>query len=58
MSAEDRGPEPVTIEITVDATSAIEALRRAQAGVLFAFHPDLSDLDDSMDNVFGGSFED
>lgn len=58
MNADDDAPEPVTVEITVDATSAVEALRRAQAGVLFAFHPDLSDLDDSMDNVFGGSFED
>lgn len=36
-------PEPVTIEITIDAGPAIEALRKAQATIMFGFHPDLRD---------------
>jgi hypothetical protein len=34
-------PEPVTVEITVDASRAINALQKTQASLMFAFHPDL-----------------
>ncbi|GAX57307.1 hypothetical protein [Streptomyces olivochromogenes] len=34
-------PEPVTIEITIDASRAVDALQKAQASFMFAFHPDL-----------------
>jgi hypothetical protein len=51
-------PEPVTIEITVDTSRFTAAVHRAQASTLFAFHPDLGDLNDSLGNLYGSSFED
>jgi hypothetical protein len=57
MSDAGEQPEPVTVEITVDASQFTEGLRRAQAAALFALHPELADLNDSLDNLYGGSFE-
>lgn len=58
MSKADDQPEPVTIEITVDTSQFTEGLHRAQAAALFALHPELGALNDSLDNVYGSSFED
>ncbi|MFC8515497.1 hypothetical protein [Streptomyces sp. NPDC057257] len=57
MSESDGEREPVTVEITVDAGSLVAGLQRAQAATLFAFHPDLGDLNGSLDNLYGDNFE-
>ena len=44
MSAQPEDePDPVVIEITADAGPFIKAVHRAQAELMFAFHPDLRD---------------
>lgn len=58
MSGPDDEPEPVTIEITADTSQFTEALHQAQASTLFALHPELGDLNGSLDNLYGSSFED
>lgn len=57
MSEQDDELEPMTIEITVDTGPFVKGLHRAQAAALFAFHPDLNDLNGSLDNLFGNGFE-
>lgn len=42
MSEQQEKPDPLIVEIAADTSGAICALQRAQAGFMFAFHPDLT----------------
>jgi hypothetical protein len=51
-------PNPISIEISVDASKALDAFQRAQSAVVFTFHPDLHDLGRELDNTFPHAFGD
>lgn len=46
---------PIEISLSVNASPLIARLQTAQTDIVFATDPNLADLDDEMDNLYGGS---
>jgi hypothetical protein len=48
----DEQPPPLKIEFSADASDFAATMRRVQGALLAAGHPDLSELDDHLDEWY------
>lgn len=45
-------PPDLIVTLSVDASGFMAAVQHCQSTAIFASHPDLTDLDDELDNLY------
>ncbi|MFE3484848.1 hypothetical protein [Streptomyces griseus] len=53
MEQPEERPKPV-VRVTVDTSSFLKSVEKFRSNVLFAYHPDLTVLDDELDILYRG----